>query len=285
MQKQIANLVYNSYLLNKKDYKKFILDVIEIYSNKYDISDYIKDIIFSNKTILVGSHYNSDKRKIVFDLKEEESYIFNQLIHFTKKVRSYGSEEFYRLILLLELVFHELDHALLEKELNENKNDKLINMCRLCDLEKDYGKNFFKYIKYQINDLYLTYLYGENHDMVPFERRANIQSLRNIKSVLEELKCSDLENDKLLESNRLVDNKLSSKEIDSYIFSHYISNSPSYDYLNLISSICNVQNLINLYNSNPLESFRIDSSLYNLDERVLYGLQISHDELKMLTKK
>ena len=121
--------------------------------------------------------------------------------------------------------------------------------------------------------------------MVPFERRAYIQSLRNIKSVLEELKCSDLENDKLLESNRLVDNKLSSKEIDSYNFSHDISNSPSYDYLNLISSICNVQSLTNLYNSNSLESFKIDSSLYNLDERVLYGLQISHDELKMLTKK
>ena len=53
-----------------------------------------------------------------------------------------------------------------------------------------------------------------------------------------------------------------------------------YDYLNLISSICNVQNLINLYNSNPLESFRIDSSLYNLDERVLYGLQVGVEILQ-----
>ncbi|MBP5683683.1 MAG: hypothetical protein J6X02_00315 [Bacilli bacterium] len=285
MQKQLAYLLYNAYLDNKMNAKDFVLKVLDIYLAKYDVVDYISDIKFPKRRCTLGSHYDTDSHILVFDIKAEEDFIFNQC-EVLNQIDDSNYKEFYRYVLLSELVLHELDHVLLEKEIKEGRNDKFISLSNASEYDLGFRINVISYIKELFKKVSIDMAYQEYHDMVPYERRANIQSLRSINASLAELSNSDLNGNLITSINRIVSNRLLGKEKEFYTLNGSVTNGPSYDFINHIFGVSEeVNELVDVYNLDLVESFNNDSKIYNYDERLLYGLQLSEDELyKTLNK-
>ena len=73
----------------------------------------------------------------------------------------------------------------------------------------------------------------------------------------------------------------------NYLFDKYkkringITNSPSYDYCNKLGKLLgHVPEEVSVYNKSKIESFNYVSSEYDFDKRLLYGLQLTNEELK-----
>jgi hypothetical protein len=138
-------------------------------------------------------------------------------------------------------------------------------------------KDLFIAIKYL-----LTY-YG-NHNLSPIERRANLNSTKNTKKVLAELMQTDLDQKETTKPYLYM-----AYMYDRYLLNKYkknkngLTNSPSYDYCNKLKRFYGfIPEEVELYNKSKEESFKIDSTNYDLDKRALYGLQLTNEELNIL---
>jgi hypothetical protein len=180
-----------------------------------------------------------------------------------------------------------MDHVFLEKEQDqdESKYNKFIEIATLAAGADIPSKNILIKLKNKFNDMYNKMIYDAYHDLAPFERRANIQSLRGIKHVINELKKSDLYVSSIYGSNYIYTHKLNGKEKEFYESNGIVTNSPSYDYLNSLSTTELISEMTDLYNANRIDSLESDSKEYSVKERLLYGLQLSDEEFKSIKNR
>ena len=277
MYKELANLIY-SYTVEKRDIDKdFIENSIDLISDQFDVKDYISDINFLDKNSFLFGAYNLKNKSL--SINPEHIAIKN------KSNLKKGLE-------IVSTLFHELDHASIKKEY-ETGSDEIIHRLfyfsgvELSDqfgdkkaVEIDDIKKFIRYI----------FTYNFNHDLAPFERRANINSIKNMKYLILELfitdGCVELLSDE--ESKELfITSTIANKMYYNYLFDKYkkringITNSPSYDYCNKLGKLLgHVPEEVSVYNKSKIESFNYVSSEYDFDKRLLYGLQLTNEELK-----
>jgi hypothetical protein len=285
MYTSIAKVLYD-YEINKRlADEEFVCRIIEIVSNYNNLSKYIKKIEVTNKESNKDSYYDSDGS--IFINKNAVDVEVNAQSEYLKAVTGYDNRIMNHNLSVLETILHEMDHVYLEKEQDqdESKYNKFIEIATLAAGADIPSKNILIKLKNKFNDMYNKMIYDAYHDLAPFERRANIQSLRGIKHVINELKKSDLNVSSIYGSNYIYTNKLNGKEKEFYESNGIVTNSPSYDYLNSLSTTELISEMTDLYNANRIDSLESDSKEYSVKERLLYGLQLSDQEFKSIKNR
>ena len=286
MYKKIAEVLYEYEMKLKFADEDFIIRVIEIISNERNLNNYINDVIVSNDYSNKDSYYDDKKYKLFINKNNEIDRIKVQDLCLSALTGVSDNEVLNYNVSVLKVILHEMDHVLLEKEINSGETNKFHDMSKLCLEDKVLTINPITLIKNVFNYMYKYSIYESNHDLVPFERRANIESLREIKRIMKELKESDIDSSKLFQTSHLYENQLKGSEKQFYRRYGVVTNSPSYDYMNkLFLSDNEKQELLSSYNENYRESFLKDSKEFSFSDRVLYGLQLSEDEYSILTRK
>ena len=284
----LAKLVFDYSKKNKFADVNFVNKAINIIVDYYKINDYIgqKEVIphLKEKKSFKGSSYSFDDQKIVIDLDYEikkKKYSFTNY----EKIHLYYNLE------IIRILFHELDHVILKKQivLKENTIDIILSkiiMDNYDDLYSILEKKNMNIEYYDSNERLkrmLTYYYSY-HNMAPFERRANINSTLKVKEILLLLIGTTLNNKiKFFEKKYL--NKYVKFAKENYkLYKEYLfTNSPSFDYLiNLDRKNVNSMDEIQLYYENKIKSFNNTSKNYSIHHKIIYGLQLSIDELKQL---
>ena len=271
MYEEIARIIYKCYY--DKDNKKYIYDIYEIVRNYMGLDEYVKDLVLKEKDNGVAEYFqrtriieiDPDIEKVNYGLLSDEY-----------------NKELYFYINLVDTIFHELDHAKYYKERDEGSDDIIHKL-------SEYGDPRYIAEKYPeistIDLLKLIYrtkkIYNKHHDMVPIEHRAIYNALLETRKVIDELLKYDFDNSTINFYLGVMyqDELLNYKE-------HYkkkkcgVTNSPSYDYCNYVAfrNKFKPEELLK-YKKNYLESFNYDSSLYSLEERIKYGLQLNNYEL------
>ncbi len=285
MYTSIAKVLYD-YEINKKlADEEFVCRIIEIVSNYNNLSKYIKKVEVTNKESNKDSYYDNDGS--IFINKNAVDVEVNAQSEYLKAVTGYDNRIMNYNLSVLETILHEMDHVYLEKEQDqdESKYNKFIEIATLATGADIPSKNILIKLKNKFNDMYNKMIYDAYHDLAPFERRANIQSLRGIKHVINELKKSDLNKSSIYGSNYIYTNKLNGKEKEFYELNGIVTNSPSYDYLNSLATTELISEMTDLYNANRIDSLESDSKEYSVKERILYGLQLSDQEFKSIKNR
>ena len=287
MYKKIANII-NEYEEKKKSADEdFINRVIETVSNQYDLDKYIKKIILATKKTKYDDPYYNPENYTLFINKE---YIIDDadfVDEFLSERTATRSEVLSYNMILLQQIMHEMDHVMLEKEMAEENTDILHTLTNLATNEQVVKRfNIKKIIQSRFRYLYNGFMYELNHDLAPFERRAEIKSYRALNSILEELKQTDFNKGLIYGQKYIYGNKLDSVVTKPYDLLDTVTNSPAYDFMNLLSIDKSlIPDCLKLYNFDEEECFIQDSKTYDYDKRLLYGLQLSKDEYYNLKKR
>ncbi len=287
MYKHLANVI-NEYEEKKKTGdEEYINRIIDIVSNQYNLFNYIRKVELSTKkTENEESYYNPADYKLFIN----NHYIHEDIepsVEFLKQRTDVRCDIFAYNIMLFAQIMHELDHVLLEKETVEKNTNILHIMSELATDEDKTEKNSIKEIIMSgLRYYYNGFIYEMNHDLAPFERRAEITSLKSVKKVLEELNNTELNKVLISGQNYIYTNTLNATLINPYsLYADGLTNAPSYDYMNLLMlDKKTIPESIKLYNEDEMECFIKDSNDYNYDQRLLYGLQLSEEEYKTLKK-
>ena len=273
MYKELAELLYKYEIDKKKQDEEFIHTSIDIISNNLNVSDYISKIIIDKKDTYYLGQYN---------LENMELHVNPNLSMLKKQTTFRRNAE------MINTLFHELDHASLKKEFETGSLEiihKLYYYSGVSFREKLKSLEDPKLsdLKDVIIHIFVYYL---NHNMVPFERRANLNANHNTREVFSELLKEHSEIDGLIDTLLL-----SAKSYDALVLYKYkygfsgVTNSPSYDYCNKYKKILGyVPDFVEDYNKSKKNQFEIDSSDYDLGKRVLYGLQLTNEELKEIKR-
>ncbi len=286
MYKKIARII-NEYEEKKQlGDENFIVDILTILVSQYGLIDYVKNIEYPTKKNMDEDPYYDPASYTLFINKyyiNEEVESINDNLRKKSRIRS---NSFTYNLLLLQQILHEVDHILLEKETDDKNTNIITLLSELASNEEIVSRfNIIKKIIAEIRFYYNGHIYEQYHDLAPFERRAEITSLRAINDVLEELKNTDINNILIHGQKHLYTNKLNSAIIKHYSLLDNVTNSPSYDYMNmLLLDEDLIPDCINIYNEDEETSFILDSNTYDYNQRLLYGLQLSKDEYKNLKK-
>nr|MCR5482906.1 hypothetical protein [Bacilli bacterium] len=257
-----------------------------IVSSQNGLDKYIKKLVLATKKTKYNDPYYSPEDYTLFINKEyiiDDANIVDKFLNERTAVRS---EVLSYNMILLQQIMHEMDHVMLEKEMVEENIDILHTLTNLATNEQVVKRfNIKNIIQSHFRYLYNGFMYELNHDLAPFERRAEINSYRALNSVLEELKHIDF-NERLIYGQKFIyGNKLDSIITKPYDLLDTVTNSPAYDFMNLLSIDKSlVPDCLKLYNFDEEECFFQDSKTYDYDKRLLYGLQLSEEEYKTLKK-
>lgn len=256
--------MYNE-ILNKLKYyndakkfvdDKFVIDISEIVKEQYKLSYYVKKFKINNK-LNSGGIYESSKKLITYnpefkhnpDLKE----MFPDYYYFL-----------YNISIVLG-IFHELYHVKQFKTVmdelylpDEEKNMFLflfLSIESFCKKQDDINKTIENY-------------YNLNHDKDPFERDANLSSMKYLFKLFSIMPNDEKE---VLLSKTIFQIQKYIILTENYILNGEKTNSPSLDYINNIPIIDTKE---------ILDEFKdlINDPNLSYDDRLHYGLWLTNNE-------
>ena len=285
MFEELTKLIYDYSNNGKFADIDFVLNAVSIISEYYNINNYIKDLIIipldKDKKSYKGSSYDLNDMILSVDLTYEMNKHKYSFKSDRKKCLYYNLE-------IIKILLHEFDHILLKRQFDLKSNTiDVILAKRIFDY---YNYLSFSYSnpnptiedKYNIVKLEnaIEYYYF-NHNKAPFERRANIHALLYMYEIIK-----IFNNTKYKDKIKFYEKKCINKYI-KFIKEHYkvykgysFTNSPSFDYfIGLDYKNSNTINEVKLYRTNKIKSFNNVEKNYCLYDKILYGLQISEDEL------
>lgn len=282
MRDELIKLIYYYEINEKYADPPFVKSAVNIIAKQNDLKEYvrrlrIKDSIFYSK---LGLYYPKKKRMVInirFDDQLEE------FLEMYRYIPEYFSETLTFNLNVLNTIIHEMDHALMEKEYQEGKDDLIIRLYKYVDNDAydNKSKNPIDYLFNKVRELRLDKVYDNNHDFDPGERRAIVTSNLQILDILNGLKKTDID----YKNIRININAFTATTIADIKFvyekkSYGFTNSPSFDFCNKISKIVNFsQKDLDIYNKSKKERYKMDASNFSFEERILYGLQLSNKEL------
>ena len=267
MDKKITELVYNYTIDGRMADAEYVNKIVSIVSDEYGLKDYIRKpitVFLDDTKKVIGSSYHYDQEKLTIDLNAElKKYrhvsIKNKILLFNLNV--------------LLIILHELDHVHLKKEV---END-----------EEDLTAHFFKLTNPDVSDEECNKrheIYYDNHDLAPFERRADIKSHLIVNDVLCNLANTSLAG-KSLEKIEFINAKEFAKICrHGYKLHGKFTNSPSFDYM---KNLCSKDDMMRLavYHDNNGVAYLKSKEFYGLKERALYGLPLTKREFRRLSEK
>ncbi len=282
MYEELARLLTRYYKDNKEADESFVTEVQDIIKNTKGYEDVINKIIYKRMlglgcyTRLENNIYLSNKIK----KHKRICYVNNE----------YDSKPLNNNIWLLNSVFHELDHALLFRELRNGEMNIMTKLATLCDLqhtELEYEDKSYKELFHGYNNTFkYMQLYNKYHDYAPYETRAILKAYDEILKLIHELLNSDIDSKELKFIEKAIKYQKEYDLVERYkleYFENGISDSLSYNYCENIDFRKEYfPDELNLYLESHEKSFIEDSKNYSLNERILYGLQISEDELNSI---
>ena len=266
MKEKMIDLVYDYTINGRMADADFINKIVSIFSDEYGLNDYIKKpitVLLDDSNKIVGSSYHYDQGKLTIDLNVElKKY---RLVNIKNKILLFN-------INCLFNVLHELDHVRLKKDVETEKDELTVH--------------FFKLTNPDVSDEELKErekIYLKSHDNAPFERRANIKAHIILNDVITGLAYTSLA-DKSLDKIRLINLKQFIKICrKGYKFCRTYSNSPSFDYVKQFATEKDMMRLA-VYDNNLRKAYQKAISFYDLRSRVLYGLPLTKEELKLISK-
>lgn len=292
MYENIARIIFDYSKINRLADEKFIKEVISIFSDKFSLNKYINEIIITdNRKDSNGSEYSFENHNLVIDLYSESS---KHKFLFTKNR-----------VLLINIaivltIFHELDHAMLNKNniLGDNtldvqflkiilniKTPKILDLAtnEFEQLGQSEQNELIEEAFTSIFDLTKKLLfYYINHDKSPVERRANINSHIHLSKVLDILYDTSLSYH-MIDKIRLIELKdFINKTKVGYKIYDDITNSPSYDYLKKQGFEDNLST-IEVYSDNLINAYMNCKNNYTLEKRIIYGLPLTSKELNEIS--
>lgn len=285
MEEKLINLIYSYEICNRYADEAFVEQAVDIIADYYDVKDCIKSLDVKSNLLSGNSGlYDSVTNKLTIYLlsKREVMPLYNIIYD---GMANSASKTLLVNLNILETIFHELDHALIEKERKEKKDNISVKLYSYTDYDlRDKPKNVIDKFKNTIRDKRLDYIYVSNHDIAPLERRAIVSSNAQTAEITKQLGNTDID-------EFSINIKLTTLELlfIKDICNVYkmgkdgITNSPSYDYCKKIKSIKKyAPNEVERYSLDRLYSYEKDSNKFGVYNRILYGLQLSNDELQFL---
>ena len=269
MYKELSDIIYN-YVTNEKNVDKdFIYNSVDIIKDKLNVSDYISGITFLPNTDPHLGEYNFVTKNLSINL---DYILFRRKTTFQKSIE------------MIATLFHELDHTSIKKEC-ETGSDEIIHRLYYytsVSLSEKYKNKTDATYKDILLLLRYLMIYYNNHDLAPFERRAILNSYNNTKKLYLELFKKDLDRKELVNTFLILE-----RNYDKALLSKYkrhlngLTNAPSYDYCNKLKKILgSLPEEVEVYNSNKIESYNNSALNYSLSDRLLYGLELTNEELK-----
>ncbi|MBQ4263248.1 MAG: hypothetical protein IJB83_03270 [Bacilli bacterium] len=294
MCEDIAKIIFDYSINNKMADEEFVNKIIKIIIHEKSLYNYIKELTIITSEEKNEFNYNSfnfSSGKLIINLNKDLRK--NKLSFINNKILLHN-------ISIALTILHELDHTLLRKEvdldkdtlsvlfmniINDIKKPKLVT---LTDFEKEaLSKEEIKTLENECMTLtlkmYKKIIYYELfHNKAPHERRANINSHLTLSEVFKYLYNTSI-SDNDLDSIRLYQLKCFINNCRyKYKITHYgITNSPSYDYIRSIESE-NKLSMITIYDKDNIIAYNNAKKIYTMQERILYGLPLNENELKKI---
>ena len=254
--------LYDDYVSNNKyaDYN-FVNQVFIIVNKYHPIGEYLKNV------------YISDKENEYISVDKTINISFNQIYNVTYKLKDILKNDyvyFYNLV-VLETIFHELEHVFQEEIKDKGENNietfllVLSDPIRIVNLEYNYS-NIINTIKLILKIRRQKKYYQKNHDIVPYERLANLRSYHRTLTLLTDY---DKENNDISTYYKVVNTLINSALLKGYRLLGEKTNSLSLDYLAGMKVKDNKDFIkFNIFHDENMKK----------EERVLYGLELSKDE-------
>lgn len=269
-----------------------------------ELSDYIKEPISIIPLFCLeetgDSCYNIENKKLTINLIDGFDVDGFDRLSDTNKVLLYNFG-------VTLTILHELDHASFTKSIDVGKNEidvifanvmnndvpepKLTSLSKdelRCLTGSELRKLCYEFITSAFRIYNRMFKYDFNyhhfHNKDPYERRANINSNLYLSQVLDILYDTSLPNNDLNQI-RLIRLKEFIKNCRyGYIRKiNGITNSPSCDFIKAVQSKKELFN-INIYDKNSMTFYNNAKNVYTLQERILYGLPLSVNELRQINK-
>ena len=235
-------------LLNINDIEIIVEKLLEI----YDVDEYLKNVRYTNsKTLYVGA-YDSIKKELVFNYKK----ILNVILNIKKEscFKVYDNYILYFNIVILQIIMHEFEHIYQEKV--------------ICNIDNEYSK-FIKKFLYVQDTISKKY-----YEICPEERTAEILSYEKINNSIDYMSDFNIE---------IKDIKYVFSVIELIINTDYIQRTiRGYKYYN---DKCIVPTYEYLKYCDMTIDFDFFNKIKKLNERLLYGLEVSNEEILPIKKR
>ncbi len=273
MENEILKIVYDCSKKRKLIGEKEIRTIVALVLEEKEISDYVQKIKMSKKSpkngdkILGGSWVNSKKRLKIYI---KNLYYYTKYEKRFKLLRNPLEQLIAKNLFIVQIIFHELEHAHQQKQYDEGINSIEEKLIEANILLTQFPARFEKvwnglisselFELYEANDKILYYHYYNSN---PVERLADTNSFSTIVSIVEQ-----------------------EKEKMPYLFEYY-------NYLLNIRQIKNYKESWQMRHSCPTENYlhgimrpelwdEIEKSYkeneYDLTRRLKLGLNINKDE-------
>lgn len=147
----LLNKFDDGYVINEE---KDVLDIVSFYLKSNDLTEYLKDTSFDNESVYLA-YYNIKEKTIILNNEKIREYCHKNVERL--KQDYHISDEYYTYYLnfyYMEVLFHELTHAIQKKNYEHAKENSLcVYLYDLCRLLECSDLSF----------------YNQNHDLLPLE--------------------------------------------------------------------------------------------------------------------
>ncbi len=288
MIKKILDLLYKYESENRLADENFVYDAITIIMRYENLYDYIKEvnIMPANKDSI--GNYNTTRKilQVAINSTDDLFELFDRLTDHSE----IKSPTLINNIEILSNIFHETDHALIQRQYESGEDDIMLKLFQLSDVHTMYW-NGLKDLDFLYKSMRLAkkmeHLYHKHHDYCPFETRAIMTSYHLVFDLLRELYKTDIKKEYILYILYSYRTLYEADIIHRYKETRNgVTRSASYDYCNKLRFLRDeYPEELRLYNKNKEQSYLNDSNNYSLKERIEYGLQLSSEELESVLGK
>ncbi len=285
MYEEVAKIIFDYTKKNKQADEEYVEKLVDVISNGKNIEKYISKIEIKEAE---DSSYNINTGELQISLDEEYANFEYKLSRKNNFILNAN---------VALTVFHELDHANYKKTAINDHNsldstyfaitNSKLEKPRIIELDDETYDNLTQEAQDEllhecegkVLDMAKSVMYYIlYHDKAPYEKRANINSNIDLDRVINKLYNTSIDN-KVLEKYRLLKLKKFIKVCRyGYTTMGNITNSPAYDYFKKIG-LGEMLLEILIYDSDPTIAYKKAKSLYTLQQRIIYGLPLTREEL------
>ena len=275
--KIISDYVYN----NKEIDSDYYYEVYSILEEYYRLDKFMKGLFVDDYKMDVDSDavYLPNKKKIIAFAYPSRS--IKKLLDLSDdKVIGY-SKNYMRALITVDTLIHEINHAILFHEIETGRRE-LIHELVLKSTHVVKYKDFNNIFDYFINQKLSQKVYDNYHDLSPTEINGQFITDYELEDFIKALDTLDYSRVTLEQFKAFKDISTFTALKKKYHLNlrGNITNSPSYDYCNMVRNKDKYKPEVVLeYNEDNFSTFKKDKEKYNLKERLAYGLQLTNNEL------